>query len=666
LLPEPVVAALAEEVSGSEAHDIVQELTLHHRMRVSAGIRAAAAAIVRRASDYGLDQVELLELPADGEVFYGTQRSRPAWEVERAELWELRQRQGEWIDDRRVGSWESRPLSLAQDSASGSLSAGLVDVGQGTSAADYEGKEVAGKLVLAAAQPGAVARIAVRELGAAGIVSYAQNQKSAWWGENRNLTRWGHMETFPEPEAFGFMVTVNQAQEWQRRLADGEKVQLRAVVEARQEPGAYTIPMAVIPGSDPAVSDQEIVFSCHLDHPNPGANDNASGCAAILEVARSLNKLIAAGKIHPPRRTMRFVWPPEIEGTIALLNARPELAERAVAVIHMDMVGGNAERTKAIFHITRSPASLPTVVNDVAEMLGRFVNSQTYSYSATGQADYPLVDPEGSRQALQARFVDFSMGSDHQVWTEGSFRVPAIYFNDWPDRYIHTDGDTLANIDPTKLLRAAFLGAASGYFLANLGEEQVPELLAGVRQNGLRRTARSLEHARRLQGHDALLILEHRLDYERRVVESIGDFVQVQDQSQVEAALFLRSLESLVRSEMMLIKEETSAPNWPESAARVCTRQPVPRGPMWGFDYSYLEDHLARRSLPSPDLLGYEGLWGSGSEYAYEVLNLVDGARDMAAIRNAISAFYGPIPVEMVVGYLGTLGQIGILSCHQE
>ena len=666
MLPEPVVAALAEEVSGSEAHDIVQELTLHHRMRVSAGIRAAAAAIVRRASDYGLDQVELLELPADGEVFYGTQRSRPAWEVERAELWELRQRQGEWIDDRRVGSWESRPLSLAQDSASGSLSAGLVDVGQGTSAADYEGKEVAGKLVLAAAQPGAVARIAVRELGAAGIVSYAQNQKSAWWGENRNLTRWGHMETFPEPEAFGFMVTVNQAQEWQRRLADGEKVQLRAVVEARQEPGAYTIPMAVIPGSDPAVSDQEIVFSCHLDHPNPGANDNASGCAAILEVARSLNKLIAAGKIHPPRRTMRFVWPPEIEGTIALLNARPELAERAVAVIHMDMVGGNAERTKAIFHITRSPASLPTVVNDVAEMLGRFVNSQTYSYSATGQADYPLVDPEGSRQALQARFVDFSMGSDHQVWTEGSFRVPAIYFNDWPDRYIHTDGDTLANIDPTKLLRAAFLGAASGYFLANLGEEQVPELLAGVRQNGLRRTARSLEHARRLQGHDALLILEHRLDYERRVVESIGDFVQVQDQSQVEAALFLRSLESLVRSEMMLIKEETSAPNWPESAARVCTRQPVPRGPMWGFDYSYLEDHLARRSLPSPDLLGYEGLWGSGSEYAYEVLNLVDGARDMAAIRNAISAFYGPIPVEMVVGYLGTLGQIGILSCHQE
>jgi len=36
--------------------------------------------------------------------------------------------------------------------------------------------------------------------------------------------------------------------------------------------------------------------------------------------------------------------------------------------------------------------------------------------------------------------------------------------NDWPDRYIHTNFDTAANIDPTKLKRAAFIGAASGYF----------------------------------------------------------------------------------------------------------------------------------------------------------------------------------------------------------
>ena len=663
LLPESVLATMAEEVSGTEAHDVVQELTLHHRMRVSAGIRSAADVIVRRAATYGLEEVELLELPADGEIFYGTQRSRPAWNVQFAEMWEQRRELGDWVDDRRVASSDIRPLSLAQDSATGESSADLVDVGQGTAAADYEGKSIEGNWVLTASQPGAVAGLAVDRYGAAGIVSYAQNQRSAWWGEDRNLVRWGHMETFPEPKVSGFMVTVNQAMEWQRSLAVGDSVHLRAVVEATRSPGAYTIPMAAIRGSDDALADQEIVFSCHLDHPNPGANDNASGCGAILEVARSLNKMITEGRIPRPRRTIRFFWPPEIEGTIALLNARPEFAANAAAVIHMDMVGGDTERTKSIFHITKSPMSLPTIVNDVAEIFGRFINRQTYEYSATGRSDFPLTDPEGSRQALQARFADFSMGSDHQVWTEGSFGVPAVYLNDWPDRYIHTDGDTLANIDPTKLLRAAFLGAASGYYLANLESAQVLELLERIRDNSLRRTARSLERSRGLAGRDASVLLEQRLWYELRVVESVGDFVPVPDRSQVEAALFLRTLETLVRTEQALIQGPAGLAGGGEQGDRVCHRLPEPKGPMWGFDYSYLEDHMARQSLPTPDLLAYRGLWGSGSEYAYEVLNLVDGVRNVGEIRDAVTAIYGPVSVDTVWAYLHTLAQIGVVGC---
>ncbi len=663
LLPESVWDAIAEEISGSEAHDGVQEMTLHHRMRVSDGMRAAAEAIVRLAEGYGLPVVELLELPADGEIFYGTQRSRPGWDVESAELWQRRQQDGQWIDDIRLASWQSRPLSVAQDSASGQLEAELVDVGAGLAESDYQGLRIEGSWVLTSSQPGAVVPLAVGRHGAAGIVSYAQNQKSAWWGEDRNLVRWGHMNAFPEPDVMGFMVTVNQARHWQQQLRAGETVRLRGEVESRRHPGAYTIPMVVIPGSDDSVLDQEIVFSCHLDHPNPGANDNASGCAAILEVARTLGKLVAEGRIERPRRTLRFFWPPEIEGTIALLNARPEFAEKAAAVIHMDMVGGDAERTKAIFHITKSPASLPTIVNDVAEIFGRFVNSQTYEYSASGSADYPLVDPEGSRQALQARFADFSMGSDHQVWTEGSFRVPAIYLNDWPDRYIHTDGDVLANIDPTKLKRAAVIGAASAYYLAALQEEQVADLLRHVRENALRRTARSIERSRQLAGRDAYLLLERSLAYELRVVESVFEMVPIPDEAQVESALFLRTLESLVRTEMLRIPAPETAPDLGASADLVCRRNQEPRGPMWGFDYSYLEDQLDRRSLPSPALLSHQGLWGSGPEYAYEVLNLVDGERSAGDIRDAVSAIYGPIPMDLVWGYLETLTRIEVLVC---
>src|SRR5205807_541987 len=193
-------------------------------------------------------------------------------------------------------------------------------------------------------------------------------------------------------KTFGFMVSLKTARALQKRLGAGETIKLHAIVKAGQEPGTYEIATATIPGTD--LRDEEIVFSCHLDHPRPGANDNASGCATILEVARTLRKLIDEKRISPPRRTIRFVWPPEIEGTMALLNGRPELAARIKTAIHLDMVGGGAE-TKTIFHVTRGPASLPSFVYDVAAKIGAFVDEQSSQYAMTGNARWPLVAAEG-------------------------------------------------------------------------------------------------------------------------------------------------------------------------------------------------------------------------------------------------------------------------------
>src|SRR5205085_3585655 len=213
---------------------------------------------------------------------------------------------------------------LAQDSVSGTANAELIDVGSGSSESDYAGKSAQGKLVLASSQADAVAPLAITKHGAAGIISWAQNQKQAWWGEDESLIRWGHLNTWKDP-AFAFMVSPARARAWQARLAKGEAVHLRATVDAGRSPGEYRIPTAVIPGRR---RDQEIVFSCHLDHPSPGANDNASGCAGELEIARTLQKLIAEKKLPQPERTIRFIWPCEVECTIALLNARPEFAAR--------------------------------------------------------------------------------------------------------------------------------------------------------------------------------------------------------------------------------------------------------------------------------------------------------------------------------------------------
>ena len=654
LLPEPVVRAIAAEVSGTAAKRNLQDLTLFHRMRGSRGFRAAAERVRDRAKEYGLSEVEILELPADGTIFYGTQRSRPAWDVDFAELWEQRQEGGAWVDGERVASWEARPIVLAQDSASGEAAAELVDVGAGTAEASYQGKDVRGKLVLTSSQPGAAYKLAVDRFGAAGIVSYAQNQVTGWWKEDENLVRWGHLDTFPAPKTFAFMVSLKQARAWQERLAAGQPVRLRASVKAGQHPGAYSIATAVIPGAD---REHEVVLSCHLDHQRPGANDNASGCASILEVGRTLAKLVREGRLAAPRRTIRFVWPPEIEGTTTLLNARPDIAARALAVIHMDMVGGDAEITKAVFHVTRSPKSLPTFVNDVGGAFGRFVNEQSYALAATGEAPYPLVDPEGSKRALQAELVDFTEGSDHQVWSEGSWRVPAIYLNDWPDRYIHTHADGVGNIDSTKLLRAAFLGAASAWYLAGLDASQVPALWEVVRRGGLERTAEALARADRLraagEGAEADNLLRFHLAQEAAVVESIARFAPVPPAVRQSAAAFLVGLKNLTGS--------IPAPTKP--ADPVYRRAAVPKGAMGGFGYDYFEDHFEDHFQDSPPaLLKRTGLWGGGAEYAYEALNLVDGRRTVSEIRDALAAIYGPLPLAEVAEYLADLEKIHVLQ----
>ncbi|HWM69515.1 MAG TPA: M28 family peptidase, partial [Steroidobacteraceae bacterium] len=459
LLPQPTVAALANELSGETAKRNLEGLARLHRQRGSQGFHAAAELIAERARAYGLSHVEILKFPADGQIFYGTQRSRRAWDAEEGELSEVKD--GTEV---KMASFAAEPIVLAEDSESADVTAELVDVGDGMEESDYAGKDVAGKLILVATPALSAQDLAVGKFKAAGIISYAQNQKTAWSGDNDNLIRWGHLESFTENPTFAFMVSLKTARALKDRLLHDEHIRLHAKVKAGQHAAAYEIVTATIDGtSDP---ESQIAFSCHLDHQRPGANDNASGCVTILEVARTLQKLIADGKLPRPARTIRFIWPPEIEGTTTLLNARPDLAQHIKAAIHMDMVGGGLD-TKSVFHVTRGPMSLPSFVHDVAWAFASWINNESYQFAAGDKSDYPLIAPEGGKEPLRAEYSAYTMGSDHDAYQDSSFGIPSIYLNDWPDRYIHTNLDSAANIDPTKLKRAAFIGAASGYFLAN-------------------------------------------------------------------------------------------------------------------------------------------------------------------------------------------------------
>jgi aminopeptidase YwaD len=658
LLPESTVSALALELSGEMAKRNLEFLARLHRQRGSRDFHTAAEFIVTQARSYGFEDAHIEQFPADGKIFYGTQRSRLAWDADFAELWELREQNGKWWPVARLGDFQAMPVTLAEDSENGEVTADLVDVGAGTSEKDYAGKDLRGKIVLTSQQPGEIEDLAIEKFGAAGIVSYALNQPQAWRGEDENLVRWGHLESFPKTPAFAFMISLKTSRELRARLARGEEIRLHATVRAGRHPGFYEVATATIPGADQKLAQQEIVFSCHLDHERPGANDNLSGCVTILEVARTFQKLITEGKIPRPARTIRFVWPAEMEGTLALLNGKPDLVRRIVAVVHMDMVGGG-EETKSIFHIERAPASLPSFINDVAEAFGEFVNEQSYQFAATDNAAFPLVAPEGTKQALLAQFAEYTPGSDHDIYLCGSYRIPAIYLNDWPDRYIHTNFDAAANIDPTKLLRAGFIGAASGYFLANFQSGDVLSVLQQVEIGSLRRTATMLRRRDALRdpqaAHDKTILESLLVSHESDVVASINRFEELSAEEKNEADRFLKNLSGIVgprgygggaMGDQLLVFEHN----------------PNPKGPMTVFGYDYLADHFGADSTRALKLLNYEGLRGSGAEYAYETLNFVDGKRNAQQIRDAVSVEYGPVPLDYVVEYLRALESAGILQ----
>lgn len=651
LIDPSAARAIASELSGETAKRNLEQIARHHRIRGSRQFRLAADFIVEQLRSYGIADAHVEEFPADGTQWYGTQRARPAWDAELAELWEVRQDGGRPVRVNRLASFDAMPVTLAQDSESGDVTAPLIDAGAGTRDTDYRGKDVRGKLVLVSSQPEAVAALAIGKHGAAGIVSYAQNQRTAWWGDDETLVRWGHLETFSPHKTFAFMVSLKTARALQARLSSGETVLLQASVKAGQHPGAYSIVTATIPGADPARSREEIAFSCHLDHQRPGANDNASGCVTILEIARTFARLIAEKRLPQPARTLRFIWPPEIEGTTTYLNARPEVAARIKAAIHLDMVGGGPE-TKAVFHVTRGPASLPSIVNDIAASIGRFVNEQTMEFAARGSSKFPLDAPEGGKEPLEAQLVDFTAGSDHQVYTEGSFRIPAVYLNDWPDRYIHTNGDTAALIDPTKLLRAGFIAGATGWILANLDAAQAPALMQVVRAQAIERAADTVR--RQSIAPRGVDLAGFHLSHERALLDSMTRFFPIPPAVRAEADALLSRIEDLVGTPRVDVEMSGDG-------SVIFRRAADPKGPMSVFGYDYLADKYGADRAATLRIKSARHLWGDGS-YEYEVLNLVDGRRTAQQITDAVTAIYGPIALDVVLEYLHALEEIKVLS----
>ncbi len=484
---------LREETSGVAPYENLRSLTRLHRVPATPEFDQAAEFMLARAKQYGLQSAHAEQFPIDGQIHYGLMRSHLGWQVEAARLWELQP------EHTLLGDWATDPIRLADYGHSADVDAALVDVGAGTSEADYTNKDVRGKIVLADGGLAAVQRIAVMEHGAAGIVSDMPNQSTAWSGLDATIVRWGHLDALL-PNGFAFMVSRETATALRAQLTRGP-VTLSAHVKAEVGPGHWTVVTATIPGTHPQSG--EVVFSCHLDHQRPGANDNASGCVTILESARVLASLIESGKLARPARTMRFIWGPEVEGTMAFLSAHPDIRRSLRADVHMDMVGGDPYKNKSILHVTETPWSLPSFVTDVGELFAQTIRDGAAVYAEDGtHREAAVVEDRNGAPGTRNEFISdrtpYSEGSDHDDYDSSTIAVPSLYLRDWPDIYIHTDHDTLDQIDPTKLRRVALLGAASGYTYAALDAGKATSLFPFFAARAERRLAEGFERAQRL------------------------------------------------------------------------------------------------------------------------------------------------------------------------
>jgi hypothetical protein len=679
-LSAPQWTAIRNESSGAAPYENLRYLTTLHRVPATPEFDQAAQFMLQKAREYGLADTHSEQFPIDGTTPYGLMRSYLGWNVEGATLWAVSPQH------LLLGDWKTDPIRLADYSHSANVTAALVDVGNGAREDDYRDKDVRGKIVLADGVLARVQALAIVEHGAAGIVSDMPNQTTAWSGLDPTLVRWGHLDA-RQPSGFAFMVSRQTAQALRTRLQAGEQIMLKAEVKATVGPGHWTVVTATIPGSDPASG--EIVYSCHLDHERPGANDNGSGCVTILESGRVLARLIASGALPHPRRTLRFVWGPEIEGTMAFLATHPEIKQRLRANIHMDMVGGDPFRNKSVFHVTATPWSLPSFVTDVGAVFLETIRAAASEYAGSGASPEAAIvetrtGEQGTRNEFIADVTPYSAGSDHDDYDSSTIAVPSLYLRDWPDIYIHTDHDGLAQIDPTKLRRVALLGAASGYVYASIEASQLPKLLPFLTAACEMRLARTFQDAQKLVDDPSLVagvawyesrnLVNQALRRENAVLYSLAELAGGPAGSESESLKALAAQATTfndwidARARQRGAKGTAPVAGWRDDPdARRIPLRIGEFGPLTYQNDNVLLARLGKDRYSKIKLLNSEAtpllnVQDQSELYAYEIVNFVNGKRAVGEIRDAVSAEYGPLPLSLVTDYLEACAEAKVIQ----
>jgi hypothetical protein len=458
----------------------------------------------------------------------------------------------------KLGDVRETPTHVADNSPSADITAALVDVGEGALESDYAGKDVAGKVVLAFGPPNTVKKIACWDRGAVGIVSYYSTRVSPW-SDHPDQVAWSRLSPSkegekPVPPVFvvsprtGLMLSRWLSGRGATHIFAGKseenapkpvlKVHLKIGVEVTQ-PERSGMVEGLIRGT--TYHDQAIVLTAHLQEEKTSANDDRSGCANLLEIARALTTMIADGRLPRPKRDIRFWWTDEIAAEYQYFSDHPDERTRIIANINQDMVGAKQSLGGRVQYVSRTPWSRWHFVNDVVESVVTNLVYGNNGYIASWQNgniapfSRPIFASLGTREPYNAKVVAFYDSTDHVVFNDGAIGIPGLSFTNFPDEYIHSSDDDLWQIDSTQLKRNAVAVAAATLYLANLGEEDVPKLAAVIAgearerlshdlATGLSRLAEAPAEKRRAAYDEALNLLKQSVQREITGIESMRRF----------------------------------------------------------------------------------------------------------------------------------------------
>jgi aminopeptidase-like protein len=316
-------------VNGQRAWDWVAKISQYNRVQASNGYHDSLESIKEELIALGFDDIEYFKSPADGETTTWGYPASYQWEIETGELWI------EEPEKIKLCDFNDIPVSIITHSKSCDITVEIVDIGIGDKKEDYEKNDIEGKIILMCG-PIYLNRPLIEKSKAIGVIYYPDLNRT-----RNNLDRVIYNGFFTTKERlnnakFGFSISYNQAMHLKELMKKGS-VKVHASINAEFMEGHFEVLSSSIIGTE--FPEQEIVIIAHLCHPLPSANDNASGAAGLLELARAFKYLIKNKVIDNPKRTLRFVWVPEFNGTVPWMKFYEDRIRNVLACINLDMIG---------------------------------------------------------------------------------------------------------------------------------------------------------------------------------------------------------------------------------------------------------------------------------------------------------------------------------------